>query len=113
MSRRFKSRATAEEIIDLMADALRKRDPSLTPEMAYSRIYCAPESLHLRRPAVTGDPIAKQAAAIDELESIAKGLRVSYAAKTDAQLLEMATTLQPDILKRERVASRAALGVEV
>jgi hypothetical protein len=40
---------TAEEIIQLRADALRKRDPSLTPEQAFAAVYTAPENLHLRR----------------------------------------------------------------
>jgi hypothetical protein len=64
-----------------------------------------------RRPLAMEDPIRKQADAYGELEGVAKGLRVTYPAKTDAQLFEMATTLHPDILKRERAASRAALGV--
>ena len=44
-----KAGATAEEIIQLRADALRKREPHLTPEQAFSKIYCDPANMHLRR----------------------------------------------------------------
>jgi hypothetical protein len=83
--------ATAEEIIQLRADALRKRDPSLTPEQAFSKVYCAPENMHLRRAereAHTDDPVEKatvplasaeprvlQSLAMDEVNSIAEQSR--------------------------------------
>jgi hypothetical protein len=81
-----------KEIIALKAEALRKRDPSLTPEQAFAKIYTAPENLHLRlaerskngfirytddpaAPAAMEDPIAKQADALDELDKRAEEYR--------------------------------------
>ena len=110
--------ATAEEIIQLRADALRKRDPSLTPEQAFSKVYCAPENMHLRRaereargfvrytddpvekatvPLASAEPRVLQSLAMDEVNSIAEQFRAQNPFWSDAKLFEAATRARPDL----------------
>ena len=81
-------------LIEHKATELREREPSLTKEQAFAKIYTAPENRSLRAaerwahgfheyapvenehaPAVTGDPIAKQSAALDALSKLASDRR--------------------------------------
>jgi hypothetical protein len=111
---------------------LRESEPSLTKEQAFAKIYTAPENRSLRAaerwangfheyapiekeavPVARTDPKILQSMAYGEINALAEEFRRINPFKTNAQLFATATTARPDLLKRERDVSRAALGVEV
>jgi hypothetical protein len=59
------------------------------------------------------EPLIEQSMAMDGLKQLAEEFRRTQPFKTSAQLFAMATMARPDLLKRERAASRAAMGAEV
>jgi hypothetical protein len=119
-------------LIQHKAEELRKREPGLTREQAFSRIYCGLENRSLRAaerwahgfheyadpfenehaPAVTGDPIAKQANALNALNKLASDYRRANPSLSPEQCFARiySDPSNRELALAERRSSRAMIG---
>jgi hypothetical protein len=113
---------------------LAKREPHLTHEQCFAKVYAAPENLDLRKaereangyPSATSwrgplpsvartEPLVEQSMALDGLQRLADELRRKNPWLTDTQCFArvMSDPSNRDLVRQEREASRRALGVEL
>jgi hypothetical protein len=113
---------------------LNKSHPELTHEQCFSRVYCAPESVELRKseretnrpggyaepyeksaaaPVASLDPVVEHDMAMGELKRLTAHIRAQNPFHTNEQLFAMVMSdpANRDAVRRERAASRALLGV--
>ena len=111
------------DALDVAALEIRKREPNLTPEQAFSKAYSDPANRSIVKaerwangfrdlPVEQEEPIEiSKAEAMSQLNAKAAELRESHPELSEAQAFSKVFTANPALARAERIASRRLLGV--